>query len=417
MNIIASVIIWIIGLISLYYVIFWSLIYLQGGSKSPKKIKILKYPFITIAIPAYNEEKHIQKTIESALSIDYPKDSFEVIIINDGSKDNTYKIAKETLKKYSSFNTTLINKKNEGKGAALNNALKIAKGKYFTCLDADSYIEPSAPKKMVCYFASDKIAAVLPYMKVSNPKNLLQKLQWYEYIVNMYYKKLMGHLDCVHVAPGPFSMYKTDIIKKIGMFEEDNLTEDLEITLRLQKNNYRIIQLLDVVVYTNVPKTIKAFYNQRNRWFKGALLNSIRYRFMMFNPKFGDFAFIQFPLVFFSGLLSLVLLSTTVYYSLSPKITFLSNLQYVHFDIINYFSNMHFAFNLIDLNFSFLLLSFFMMILSVISLYLSFSYTKEKIFKYGVIPVFIFMFYYFIHLGIVWAGIMFDLARGKIQRW
>jgi len=144
-------------------------------------------------------------------------------------------------------------------------------------LDADSYVSKDALHKILPEFTNDNIAAVLPLLKVRNPKNFLQKMQWLEYIVNMFYKELMSKLDCVHVSPGPFSVYKKSILMKIGGFDENNLTEDLEITLRLQKYNYRIVQLLNTDVHTIAPETFKELYKQRNRWFKGAVLNAVAY--------------------------------------------------------------------------------------------------------------------------------------------
>lgn len=417
MNTALSIVLWVIYIVSLYFVIFWFIVYLQGGATAPKRKKIIEYPFISVIIPAYNEEKHIATTIRSVFSLDYPKNRFELIVIDDGSSDNTYALAKSIIDKHPKFNTRLITKKNGGKGTAMNMALKIAKGEYFVCLDGDSHIESSAVKKMLPYFSSDDIASVLPCMKVSNPKNFLEKIQWYEYIVNMYYKKIMGHLDCVFVAPGPFSMFKTDVLRTIGGFKEDNLTEDLEITLRLQQHHYRIIQVLDVYVYTNVPDTLKKLYHQRNRWFKGSFFNAIAYRKMIFNSEYGDFGLMQLPLILVSGLMSMILVLSAIYYFLQPKLTFIKNLSYVNFDIWTFITNIQFNYYLIDKNFSIILISLFTFMLSMTVLYLAHKHTKERIFRQGALPLFAFIFLFYLYLGFVWCRIMIDLTRGKVQKW
>ena len=235
-----KVILWIAYFISLYFAVFWFLVLLEN-KPSRKGKKLSKLPFVSIVIPAFNEEKKLRPTLESVLKLEYPKNKYEVIIINDGSKDNTVDQAKQLIKEYSDYDIKLLNQKNKGKGAALNHGLRKSKGEYFICLDADSYVSKDALKKILPHFTSDNIAAVLPLLKVNKPKSILQKMQWLEYIVNMFYKELMSKLDCVHVAPGPFSVYKKSIIEKVGGFDENNMTEDLEISLRLQKYNYQII--------------------------------------------------------------------------------------------------------------------------------------------------------------------------------
>ena len=258
---IPMIIVWAGYLFFLYFIIFWLLVFLDRGVDDPAK-KIRKYLAVTIAIPAYNEEKGIAETIQSAINLDYPKDKLEIIIINDGSKDRTKQVVKEFINSHHDCNIILINQSNQGKGAALNNALKKARGEIFIPFDADSTIREDALQKIIPEFEEKDMGAVLPLMKVRDPKNILEKIQWCEYLINLFYKKLMSSLDCVSVAPGPFSAYRTSIVKKVGGFDESNLTEDLEISLRLQKSNYKLKQLFSTEVYTRVPRTLKAFFRQ-----------------------------------------------------------------------------------------------------------------------------------------------------------
>ena len=111
----------------------------------------------------------------------------------------------------------------------------------------------------------------------------------------------MSLLDCVHVSPGPFSIYRRSILDIIGYFDTKNLVEDMEITLRAQNHHYRIVQSFDGIVYTHTPKTYKGFYKQRNRWYKGTILNMINYRKMIFNKKYGDFGLVMMPWVMIAG--------------------------------------------------------------------------------------------------------------------
>jgi len=414
---VVKIILWITYFISLYFAIFWFMVLLENKPKKRTK-KLRKYPFVSIVIPAYNEEKRIKPTIESVLKLNYPKNKYEIIIVNDGSKDNTSKVVKNIINQYGEFNIKLFEQNNKGKGAALNNGLRKAKGEYFVCLDADSFVSENALRKILPEFTDDKVAVVLPLLKVEKPRTFLQKMQWLEYIVNMFYKDLMGKLDCVHVAPGPFSAYKKSILKKVGGFDENNMTEDLEITLRLQKHNYKIVQILNTEVYTITPSNLKELYKQRNRWYKGSILNAIAYRKMMFNKNYGDFGIIQMPTIIISGLVAIILLSSILYYALKPNIEYLYHLSFVNFDIITLIKNFSFNFHYLDMNYTTLLLILSMLTISLTIIKKAHIRTNEKkITKYGVFSFLGYLVLYFFILGIIWIGIVFDLLMDKKQRW
>jgi len=93
----------------------------------------------------------------------------------------------------------------------MNAGINVAKGEFFAGLDADSFVREDALKKLLPYFTEEDIAAVLPLIKIRNPRNVLQRLQWYEFIVNMFYKKIASLINCIHVTPGPFSVYRTEL--------------------------------------------------------------------------------------------------------------------------------------------------------------------------------------------------------------
>ena len=151
MNIIITSVLWITYFISLFFAVFWLLVLIE--KKDEKKQKKLKtFPIVTIAIPAYNEEATIAKTLESVLSLDYPKDKIECIIVNDGSVDKTGEIAKELVTKHKEHNIILISQENKGKGAAMNAAMTSSTGEFFVCLDGDSFVEPDALRKMLPYY-------------------------------------------------------------------------------------------------------------------------------------------------------------------------------------------------------------------------------------------------------------------------
>ncbi len=401
--------------VSLYFSVFWLLVYLEDRQVDKQK-RLRTLPTVTIAVPAYNEENTIAKTLDSILNIDYPKKNLQVLVINDGSQDRTQERVKPYLKHK---HITLINQENKGKGAAMNEALRNATGEYFVCLDADSEVHPKTLKQLLRHFTEDDIAAVIPVMKIKNDVklNLLQKLQWYEYLVNVWFKKVMGALDCVHVAPGPFSTYRKDKVIAVGGFAEDNITEDLEMTLRLQRHNYRIVQSMKGEVYTGAMPTLKTYLKQRNRWFKGGVINAYKYNDMMFNPRWGDFGVMQLPILVISGIISVTLIGTLLWDLFSPIIKHTLQMGLVSFDFMTFIRTWTFDTKLIDLSAASVILLGLMLLFSVAFLRLSTHYTNEKLFTYNPFIVCTYLFFYFFLLALTWAVVIKDLALGRVQRW
>ena len=332
-------------------------------------------------------------------------------------KGDSANVVEKFIAKNKANNIKLINKKNEGKGSSLNKALAISKGEFFVCLDAASIVTKDALEKILTHFTDYNIAVVLPMLKVDKPRNLWQRMQWLEYIVNMFYKRLMSRLNCVHVAPGPFSVYRKDILRKIGGFDEDNLTEDLEISLRLQSKNYQIVQLLDAEVFTIAPKTFKELYKQRNRWYKGSVINAFKYRQMMFNRKYGDFGFIQMPTIIISGLIAVVLVSSSLYYGLKPYMKTIYNSTLIDFDFYTLIKSFKLDFNLLDINYTAILVAVLMLVISILVLRKSHIETNERMNKFGLFSLVSYLFLYFLVIGFIWMGIMLDFAFGKRQKW
>lgn len=420
---IAEILLFVAAAVSLYFTTFWLLVFLDKKSyeKDNMKIKVKKLPLVTVAIPAFNEQKTIRGTIESVIELDYPKDRLQVIVINDGSTDKTRQEAQKIITENKEFNILLINQENKGKGAALNQALKLADGEYFASMDADSYVDDrQALKKMLKHFHK-KTAAVLPLLKVKEPKTFIEKVQSYEYIVNAFFKKIMSTLNCVHVTPGPFSLYKTKVLTKLGGYDENNLTEDLEIALRIQKHHYKITQLLDATIGTYAPTTIKALYRQRNRWYKGSVVNAFKHKTMMFNPKYGDFGMMQMPIIIISGIISIVMVGAVLTDVLKGAIQYFMDFSRVNFDIITFIKNMSFNFSIWDLSYVKILMMIAMIVISIAMLIVSHKLAKEKIIKRSIskdiVPITAFMFVHYIFLGVLWMGIIVDFAIGKYQRW
>jgi cellulose synthase/poly-beta-1,6-N-acetylglucosamine synthase-like glycosyltransferase len=414
-----DILFWILYFILLYVTIFSVLTLLDESYVKRRRLKIKKWPSVSIIIPAYNEEKTIAETLKSLVALDYPKNKLEIIAINDGSKDNT----KNVIKSFEKYGVKLINQENKGKGAALNNGLKIAKGEFFVCLDADSFVEPKTLKEMIAYFTDKKIAAVTPIMKVKNPKNLLQKIQSLEYILYIYMKKILERLNAINVAPGPFTIYRREVLIKIGGFDQKSIVEDQEIAYRLQKYQYKIVQSEKGNVTTIAPKTLRKLYKQRSRWSRGSLLTLYKYREMIFNKKYGDFGMYNLPSIAFGTSLFFFVIIFFFVYSVVPFIETIRQWSLVNFsislnmqtllpDLQNSLVNYLFY---TDYAKAFILVSVFLIVL--LFMFKAHKETNENMGLKNLIPLTLFFIVYYIVLSFMWLGAMIELAFRKGYKW
>ncbi len=416
-----EVMLWVIYFFSLFFVTFWLMTSVTERTVTRRK-KWTAWPAVSIIVPAYNEERGIKDTLYSLIKLNYPRSLLEIIVVNDGSTDATEEKVKEVTAAFPETTIKLLcQDKNKGKGAALNLGIAIAKGEYVICMDADSIVaDAQALYQMLPYFSSPDIAAVLPCLKVGETKNLLQKMQRYEYLVNMFYKELMGRLDCIKVTPGPFALYRKDVIVKLGGFDEvfnRHLTEDLEIALRLQQHQYKIVQTMDTIVLTIPPDNLRDFYRQRKRWYTGGLLNTLRYRKLLLNRKFGDFGLWEMPVTLLSGFIMVALLFSVLYYLARPLVEWWANLRSINFDVWTLLQQFRLDLSVLDLHYSLIFVGVTMAVASIFVLARSHVLTREKAFRYGAMPLVLYSLLYFLLLAVGWVLIFHDLARNKEQRW
>ncbi len=416
---------WLMYFVSVYFAVFLLLVVLDKGisgydyAVNNKKAYRWK-PCITVGIPAINEEQTIRATMESVLNLHYPRNKMQIIVVDDGSNDKTPQIVRQVAREHPSVDIKFIQHSvNKGKGAALNTALHAASGEIFICLDADSFVQPNALTTILPYFyGRATVASVLPFMKITRTDNFMLKIQWVEYLMNFFLKRIMGALDCIHVTPGPFASYRKEVLLKVGGFDEHNLTEDLEMAIRLQKYQYKIIQLLDAEVYTVPPDTLFRFYKQRNRWYKGTLQNLYKHRDLMFNRHYGEFGLFHLPMVLTSAILSLGFAFLILYQRfLQPAFTRLYDLSFIDFNMPLMLRVGAQRFNILDFNYTLLYLTVIIFAFALMWIIGSHRYSKESYLHKGLVPSFFFLAVYPLILSIIWMGVFFDLIRNKRQKW
>lgn len=363
-----------------------------------------KLPSVSIAVPAKNEEKNIAKTLGHLLSLDYPKKP-EIIVINDGSTDRTKEIVKR-------FPVKMIDKKkSEGKPKGLNDALKISKGEIFGFIDAETFITKNALKKLMGYFNNKNVAAVVPAIKVYKPRIFFEKLQNIEYILTILARKLLTFLNCLFVTPG-CAFYRSAALKKIGGFDEKNMTEDLEIGLRLHKHGYKIENSINAVAYTTVPKTLKKLTKQRIRWYRGLLYNLKKYKELFFEKS--DFGIFLMPLILLGGIIAIMLyfllLSFVTYDSLYNSWIFLDGFVLSGYDFSMILPQLRFDPNI------FFFLTVLFLLMFIVNIYFSKKISRESIIK-DIINIIIFVVIYSPLLGVWWLmSVIQELLRTE-KKW
>lgn len=297
---ISQIPLYIFVFIALYSQVFLFLVLFEEWDTifASTKEKVLKYfPQVVIAVPCWNEEMTVEKTIVSLLKLDYPKDKLKIWAIDDGSQDKTFEILKICKEKYDLHNQLVIHKKeNGGKHTAVNFVLENTTCEIFGCLDADSYVFPDTLKNMLLNFEDENVMAATPMLIVRRPANLLQAIQSVEYNFGLLLKRIFGAMNAIHVTPGPFSLIRSSVFEKIGLYQKAHNTEDMEFAFRMQKNHMKIVSAVDAYVETSTPPTLYKLYRQRLRWTQGFMQNSIDYKDMIFRPKYGSVALFTIPL-------------------------------------------------------------------------------------------------------------------------
>ena len=177
MNIGYTILVHVVWFLSTYFVIVFILALFSNRNKlyeSPSLKKDNKPKKVSIVISAYNEENTISDCIKSLQRIDYPKELYEILVVNDGSKDKT----SEVIRRYADNKNIMFidNEKNKGKAACLNEGIERAKGEYIACMDADSIVSEDILKKTVPYFEDEKVGSVTVSVEVRFVKNFLQRI-------------------------------------------------------------------------------------------------------------------------------------------------------------------------------------------------------------------------------------------------
>lgn len=271
--------------IAIYFEVFLLLTFLGSHGRTSRARPISsRSPKVAIIVPCWNEETTVAGTVHSLLALNYPADKLQIILVDDGSTDGT----PEAMAVFDHEpRVTILRKENGGKHTAINAGIELAQdAEIIGCLDADSFVDPSALREMIAYFDDPKVAAVTPAMSVYNPRTILERMQNAEYIFGIGWRHALALVNGIFVTPGPFSMYRKSVVDELGGFRYAHQAEDMEMALRMQRHGWHIENAPRARVYTKVPKTVLKLIKQRTRWTTGFLRNVLLdYRDLVGSPK------------------------------------------------------------------------------------------------------------------------------------
>jgi cellulose synthase/poly-beta-1,6-N-acetylglucosamine synthase-like glycosyltransferase/peptidoglycan/xylan/chitin deacetylase (PgdA/CDA1 family)/spore germination protein YaaH len=249
-------------------------------------------PFVTIIVPAYNEELVIKNTIDSLLASDYK--NYEIVVVDDGSVDKTSEIVRENFS--DNQRVRLISAAAGGKAAALNVGLRYATGEIVIALDADTLFAPETVGALAHRFYDQNIGAIAGNAKVGNRINIVTRWQALEYITSQNMdRRAFASLNCITVVPGAVGAWRRELIGKAGGFQSDTLAEDQDLTLRIRRMGHDIGYEEDAIAWTEAPDTLRALARQRFRWAFGTLQCMRKHIDVLFRPRYGALGFIAVP--------------------------------------------------------------------------------------------------------------------------
>ncbi|MBI2418015.1 MAG: glycosyltransferase [Ignavibacteriales bacterium] len=251
------------------------------------------FPFVSIIVPVYNEGLLVGESVRSLLELDYS--NYEIIIINDGSTDNTAEVAKTLVGyqkgRYSDVKVSLINKPNGGKARALNAGISYSKAEIVLCMDGDSQLSEDTLRMAVRHFSDPEIGAVAGNVKVMNRKKLFTDLQALEYIegLNMA-RAAQSFFKLVNIIPGPIGLFRKKAIEDAGYYSSDTFAEDADLTLKILAHSWKIYYEPRAISYTEAPEKLQQLLKQRYRWTRGILQAIRKHKALLINPtiNFGD---------------------------------------------------------------------------------------------------------------------------------
>ncbi|MFM2374776.1 MAG: hypothetical protein RLZZ234_771 [Candidatus Parcubacteria bacterium] len=247
-------------------------------------------PRVSVLIPAWNEGHGVITTVRTLVESTY--DNLEIVVINNASTDNTealmqaYKLEFEEVRGATSRKTIVYaNEQEQGKGHALNAGLALAKGDIIMSIDADCYVPRETISNFVRHFKDPKVMAAVGNVLIGNTRTLLGVIQHLEFLFSFYFKKADSLLGTIYIIGGAAGAFRKEVFATLGSYSTTNITEDIELSVRIQDAGMKIVYASDAVVFTEGAVTLSGLMKQRLRWKRGRFETFFEHTGLFFSFK------------------------------------------------------------------------------------------------------------------------------------
>ncbi|MDP3841353.1 MAG: poly-beta-1,6-N-acetyl-D-glucosamine synthase [Oxalobacteraceae bacterium] len=271
-----------------YYPLFMAYVWMIGGityylryERKSLRIKdplaqLKATPLVSIVVPCFNEEENIREVVDALSKLNYP--SLEIICVNDGSKDKTGAILDDLMASYPTLRV-IHQEKNQGKAVAMNTAALIANGEFLLCIDGDAILDRDVIPWMLKHFeAGHRVGAVTGNPRIRTRSTLLGRLQVGEFssIIGLI-KRTQRIYGRVFTVSGVVAMFRRRALLQIGFWSPDMLTEDIDISWKLQTNHWDVRFEPRALCWILMPETLAGLWKQRLRWAMGGIQVTLKF--------------------------------------------------------------------------------------------------------------------------------------------
>ena len=277
-----------------YYPLFMSYLWMMGAlifywkeRKDPpykEPAPLESYPMVAVLVPCFNEGDNAEETITHALGLDYP--NFEVIAINDGSSDNTADVLNRLAEKYEKLRVVHL-AQNQGKAMALQAGSLLTEAEFLIGIDGDALLDSHAAKWMIRHFQEDHtVAAVTGNPRIRTRSTLIGRIQVGEFssIVGMI-KRAQRTFGRLFTVSGVITAFRKSAVHEVNYWSPNMLTEDIDITWKLQRAGWDIRFEPNALVWILMPETFRGLWKQRLRWAMGGAQVLIKNLDVFLKPK------------------------------------------------------------------------------------------------------------------------------------
>jgi biofilm PGA synthesis N-glycosyltransferase PgaC len=265
-------------------------------------------PLVSVMIPAWNEEVGLLGTVKSLLASTYK--NMELVVINDGSTDGSDAMMRRFVEKYEREMVGVAGhikiiyhyQQNGGKGSALNTAISLSHGDILVSIDADCLVHQHAIASFVRAFRDPRVMAAVGNVRIGNTKTLVGTIQYLEYLFGFYFKKADSLLNTIYIIGGAAGAFRREVFDRIGGYNTSNITEDIELSVAIQEQGWKIVYAPGALVYTEGASTLQGLMKQRLRWKRGRFQTFWEHRrlFFSFAPQHNKLlTWIVLPLAIF----------------------------------------------------------------------------------------------------------------------